>query len=262
MYEKYDCKFQMGGSDQWGNILAGVDLIRRAGRRTAQGIAFPLITKSTGAKMGKTAQGAVWLDAQRTSAYDYYQFWINADDADVVRFLSLFTFLPIDEIEALTNIEGADLNTAKTILAFEATRLAHGEKEALKAFEAASGMFGRRSIDPELLPSSKIPRSSTLIVQDLRHGHHIDHVHFAEKCDLSLVPTTVVEPDRLKEGIPAFKLFHEVGLCASGGAARRLIQQITIRLSEANYGSVKNNLAFLHPNFTPIFNRSSFAKVL
>ncbi|MFV9690068.1 MAG: tyrosine--tRNA ligase [Desulfobacteria bacterium] len=225
MYEKYACKLQMGGSDQWGNILAGVDLIRRAGQGTAQGMTFPLITTSTGAKMGKTAQGAVWLDASRTSAYDYYQFWINTDDADVVRFLLLFTFLPIDEIEAVTDIEGSDLNAAKTILAFEATQLAHGEKEALKAFEGASGMFGRRSIDPELLPGSKIPRPITLNVQDLHHGHHLDHVHLAEKCDPSLVPTTVVEPDRLKEGIPAFKLFHEVGLCASGGAARRLIQQ-------------------------------------
>jgi tyrosyl-tRNA synthetase len=225
MYEKYACKLQMGGSDQWGNILAGVDLIRRAGQGTAQGMTFPLITASTGAKMGKTAQGAVWLDASRTSAYDYYQFWINTDDADVVRFLLLFTFLPIDEIEAVRDIEGADLNAAKTILAIEATRLAHGKKEALKAFEAASGMFGKRSIDPELLPGSKIPRSITLNVQNLHHGHHLDHVHLAEKCDPSLVPTTVVEPDRLKEGIPAFKLFHEVGLCASGGAARRLIQQ-------------------------------------
>jgi len=206
MYKTYECKLQMGGSDQWGNIVAGVDLIRRSAQGSAYGMTFPLITTSTGAKMGKTAQGAVWLDPERTSPYDYYQFWINTDDADVVRFLSLFTFLPMDQIEAVHRLEGAELNAAKTILAFETTRLAHGEEEALKALKAGSGMFGGRSIDPALLPGSKLPRSK-------------------EGDDLSSVPTTSIAFDRLREGIPAFKLFHEVGLCASGGAARRLIQQ-------------------------------------
>jgi tyrosyl-tRNA synthetase len=206
MYKTYECKLQMGGSDQWGNIVAGVDLIRRSVQGSAYGMTFPLITTSTGAKMGKTAQGAVWLDPERTSPYDYYQFWINTDDADVVRFLSLFTFIPMDEIEAVKDRKDAELNAAKTVLAFETTRLAHGEAEALKACEAASRMFGGRAIDPELLPSSSIPRSK-------------------EGDDLSSVPTTSITFDRLREGIPAFKLFHEVGLCASGGAARRLIQQ-------------------------------------
>jgi tyrosyl-tRNA synthetase len=206
MYKTYDCKLQMGGSDQWGNIVAGVDLIRRSVQGVAYGITFPLIITSTGAKMGKTAQGAVWLDPERTSSYDYYQFWINTNDTDVVRFLSLFTFLPMDEIEVVKHLEGSDLNAAKTILAFETTRLAHGEAEALKGFQAASGVFGGRSIDSTLLPSSGIHR-------------------FKEAGDLSAVPTSAISFDRLRGGIPAFKLFHEVGLCMSGGAARRLIQQ-------------------------------------
>ncbi|MFH1673931.1 MAG: tyrosine--tRNA ligase [Pseudomonadota bacterium] len=206
MYKTYECKLQMGGSDQWGNIVAGVDLIRRSVQGSAYGMTFPLITTSTGAKMGKTAQGAVWLDPERTSPYDYYQFWINTDDADVVRFLSLFTFIPMDEIEAVKDRKDAELNAAKTVLAFETTQLAHGEAEALKAREAASRMFGGRAIDPGLLPGSSIPRSK-------------------DGDDLSSVPTTSITFDRLREGIPAFKLFHEVGLCASGGAARRLIQQ-------------------------------------
>lgn len=206
MYNTYDCKLQMGGSDQWGNIVAGVDLIRRAAQGAAQGMTFPLITTSTGAKMGKTAQGAVWLDPARTSPYDYYQFWVNTDDADVVRFLSLFTFLPMNEIAEVKHLEGADLNAAKTVLAFETTRLAHGDEEALKAYHASSEMFGGRAIDPALLPGSKLPR-------DKRED------------DMSSVPTTSISLDRLRQGIPAFKLFHEVGLCASGGAARRLIQQ-------------------------------------
>ena len=206
MYKRYDCRLQMGGSDQWGNIVAGVDLIRRSVHGSAYGMTFPLIITSTGAKMGKTAQGAVWLDPERTSPYDYYQFWINTDDTDVARFLPLFTFLPMDEIDAIKHLEGSDINAVKTILAFEATQLAHGEAEALKAFQASSGMFGGRSIDPAFLPSSRIHQ-------------------FKEVGDLSAVPTTSISFGRLREGIPAFKLFHEVGLCISGGAARRLIEQ-------------------------------------
>ena len=104
---RHDCRLQMGGSDQWGNIVAGIDLIRRVSGKNAFGITFPLITTSSGAKMGKTATGAIWLDAERTSPYDYYQFWVNTDDRDVVRFLSLFSFLPMNEIQAVENLDGA-----------------------------------------------------------------------------------------------------------------------------------------------------------
>jgi tyrosyl-tRNA synthetase len=201
-----DCMLQMGGSDQWGNIVAGVDLIRRVQQKTAFGVTFPLITTSSGEKMGKTAKGAVWLDAERTSPYDYYQFWVNTDDRDVARFLALFTFLPMPEIRRIETLQGADLNSAKAVLAFEATRLAHGEEKAVKAYQGAASMFGDRDVPANILPSSIIPRGES-------------------RLDDISVPQTVMELETLKEGIPAFKLFQTVGLAASGGAARRLIDQ-------------------------------------
>ncbi len=201
-----DCRLQMGGSDQWGNIVAGVDLIRRLEQTTAYGITFPLITTSNGEKMGKTAKGAVWLDPERTSPYDYYQYWVNTDDRDVVRFLALFTFLPMDEIRAVERLEGNALNSAKSILAFEATALAHGRDQALSVLRAAQGLFGGRDMSESILPSSSIPRGA------------------AETGDAA-VPTSGIPMARLKAGIPAFKLLHEIGLSASGAAARRLIHQ-------------------------------------
>ena len=203
---KYDCMLQMGGSDQWGNIVAGIDLIRKVSQKTAFGITFPLITTSSGIKMGKTHQGAVWLDPERTLPYDYYQFWINTDDRDVCRFLSLFTFLPMDEIRGAESLEGSDLNAAKSVLAFEATALAHGKEEAVKAYEAASGMFGSRQIPAKILPSSTIPRG------EMQDG------------EVS-VPMSLIDRAVLQEGIPAFKLFLMAGLVGSGGEARRLIAQ-------------------------------------
>ena len=202
----YDCCLQMGGSDQWGNIVAGIDLIRRVEGKSAFGITFPLITTAGGAKMGKTAAGAIWLDPDRTSPYDYFQFWVNTDDRDVMRFLALFTFLPMDEIRSIDTLEGADLNTAKSILAFEATRLAHGEEEALKAYQSASSMFGSRRLPDGLLPSSRIPREY-------------------DSSDDETVPQLEMRLEEFKDGIPCFKLFHAVGLTDSSGAARRLIQQ-------------------------------------
>ena len=196
----------MGGSDQWGNIVAGVDLIRRMKRDAAFGVTFPLITTSSGAKMGKTAKGAVWLDPERTSPYDYYQFWINTDDPDVTRFLSLFTFLSMDEIKTTEHLSGADLNSAKAVLAFEATLLAHGRESAIKALQAAESMFGSRSVSDTILPSSTIPRDTS-------------------KANEASVPQTDIPLDEFKEGIPAFKVFHRVGLARSGSDARRLIQQ-------------------------------------
>jgi len=206
LYDTHGCRLQMGGSDQWGNIVAGVDLVRRMRQAQTFGITFPLITTSTGAKMGKTAQGAVWLDADRTTPYDYYQFWINTDDPDVERFLSLFTFLPMAEIRNVGGLSGAERNAAKSVLAFEATRLAHGEAEAVDALRASEKMFGARRISPDLLKSSTIPREG---------GDQSDDA----------VPTTVITADQIEDGIPAFKLFALAGLADSSGAARRLIQQ-------------------------------------
>jgi tyrosyl-tRNA synthetase len=206
LFKNYDCKIQMGGSDQWGNIVAGVELIRRVEQGAAFGITFPLITTSSGEKMGKTAKGAVWLDAEKTSPYEYYQFWINTDDRDISRFLALFTFLPMDEIHPIERLSGADLNSAKAVLAFEATRLAHGNQEAVNACKAAASMFGTRNVPANILPASTIPRG------DLG-------------ADDESVPSSFLDGATLKAGIPAFKLFHQVGLANSGGAARRLIEQ-------------------------------------
>lgn len=123
LFQRYGCRLQMGGNDQWGNIVAGVELIRRVEGAAAHGITFPLLTTASGAKMGKTAQGAVWLDPERTSPYDFYQYWINTEDPDVERFLGLFTFLPMEEVRELGRLEGARIREAKEVLAFEVTKL-------------------------------------------------------------------------------------------------------------------------------------------
>ena len=203
--QKCDCCLQMGGDDQWGNIVAGIELIRRKLGKSAHALTFPLLTTASGAKMGKTAAGAVWLSAEKTSPFDFYQYWINTDDRDVTRFLKLYTFIPIDEIEATSVLEGQDLNVCKSILAFEVTKLVHGSEAALSALEAAVSVFGERRLPPDLLPSSDIPRVS------------------GEKADA--VPTSILRIKRLEDGIPAFELFAEIDLCDSRSSARRLIRQ-------------------------------------
>jgi tyrosyl-tRNA synthetase len=203
--QHYECCLQMGGNDQWGNIVAGIELIRRKGGKEVFGATFPLLTTASGAKMGKTAAGAVWLSADKTSPFDFYQYWVNTDDRDVGKFLRLYTFLPLPEIEAVDGLEGQDLNVCKTILAYEVTRLTHGQEHASASYEAASRIFGLRNLPAQLLPSSSIPRRI--------------------KAASEAVPTTTMQVDRLKHGIPAFELFAETGLCASKSAARRLIQQ-------------------------------------
>ncbi len=202
---RFGCMLQMGGNDQWGNIVAGIELIRRKTGKSANAITFPLITTASGAKMGKTAAGAIWLSSDKTSPYEFYQYWVNTDDRDVVRFLKLYTFLPLEEIEAVEGMQGQELNACKTILAYEATALTHGEENALAAHDAAIRIFGRRDLSPGLLPSSSIPRKPG----DAGDG----------------IPTTFVERGRLESGVPAFELFVETGLCDSRSAARRLIQQ-------------------------------------
>jgi tyrosyl-tRNA synthetase len=139
---RHGCTLQIGGDDQWGNIVAGVDLIRRVDQAQAYALTFPLITTATGAKMGKTAAGAVWLDAARTCAYDFYQYFVNVDDRDVVRFLKLFTFEPMEAIRRYEELGGADLIGIKRILAFAVTKIVHGESEAEKAHQATLAAFG------------------------------------------------------------------------------------------------------------------------
>ena len=188
LYREYDCKLQMGGNDQWGNILAGVDLIRRVDGGEAYALTFPLLTTSSGAKMGKTAAGAVWLDADLLSPYEFYQFWINTEDADVERFLKIYTFLPLGEIADLARLQGAAIREAKKRLAYEVTRLTHGDEEADRARDASRTLFGG--------------------------GGSGD-----------AVPTTEIAQDELASGIDVPALFQRVGLTKSRGEARRLIAQ-------------------------------------
>lgn len=206
LFKNYNCLIQMGGSDQWGNIVAGIDLIRRLEGRQAYGVTFPLIMTADGRKMGKTERGAIWLDPERTSPYEYYQFWINTDDRDVMRFLALFTFLPMEEVEEYGKIRGAEIRKAKEILAFEATKIIHGENEAEKARDASKSVFGRGEF--------KLPKLQM-------NGEGRQEIDSAEDA----IPTTLINMEKISEGIPAFKLFETTSLCASGSEARRLIEQ-------------------------------------
>jgi len=205
--QNYDALLQMGGSDQWGNIVAGIDLIRRTLGKQAFGITFPLITTASGIKMGKTHKGAVWLDPDRFSPYDYYQFWVNCDDADVARFLALFTFLPMDEINHVKTLEGADLNKAKTILAYEATKIAHGETQARAALKASASVFGAIEVPDDLLPGSTISRGIHSSASD------------------GAVPTTQIDRNDVNENDFIIDLFTRTGLCTSKSDARRLVKQ-------------------------------------
>src|SRR5215475_8767655 len=199
LFQRYGCVLQIGGDDQWGNLVAGVDLIRRVADGDAFAMTFPLLTTASGQKMGKTAAGAIWLDAELTSPYEFYQFWINVDDRDVQRFLKYYTFLPLEEITRLSALQGAELRQAKEVLAFEATKLTHGEDEARKARDAAHALFeGKRS-------ESRAQR----VLAGALAG----------------VPETAIPQVRLAAGVPVVDLLVETGLAASKSAARRLIQQ-------------------------------------
>ncbi|MBQ4160631.1 MAG: tyrosine--tRNA ligase [Clostridia bacterium] len=139
---KYDCKMELGGDDQWSNILGGIDLCRRKDQKQVYGMTFTLLTNSEGKKMGKTQSGAVWLDPAKTTPYDFYQYWRNVDDADVIKCLKLLTFVPMEEINELAKLEGQELNVAKKLLAYEVTKLVHGQAEADKVRDAAEAIFG------------------------------------------------------------------------------------------------------------------------
>ena len=188
LFQEYECRLQLGGDDQWGNILAGVDLVRRIEGERVHAATVPLLTTANGVKMGKTAGNTVWIDANRISSYEFYQDWINTDDWDVARFLACFTFLPLDEIRRLAELEDEDIREAKEILAYEVTQLDHGKKDADKAQAASRAAFG---------------------------GGNLDAVE---------IPTSVIASERLESGIPIMELFHEVGLASSCSKARRLVQ--------------------------------------
>ena len=192
LYRNYGCVLQVGGSDQWGNITAGVDLIRREEGVQAFGLVIPLLTTSSGVKMGKTEAGTIYLAADRTSPYEFYQFWINTEDADVARFLAIFTLLPMEEVRRLGSLTGADLRLAKEVLAFEVTRLVHGERAAEEARAASQVLFGE--------------------------GRPVGRA-------VEAIPTTEVPLARLEAGIPIVELFAETGLTRSRSEARRLVEQ-------------------------------------
>lgn len=188
LFQRYGCVLQIGGDDQWGNMVAGVELIRRVADGEAFVMTFPLLATASGQKMGKTAAGAIWLDAELTSPYEFYQFWINVDDRDVQRFLKYYTFLSLEEITRLSALQGAELRQAKEVLAFETTKLTHGEDEARKARDTA-------------------------------------HALFEGIGELVGVPETAIPQVRLAAGVSVVDLLVETGLAASKSAARRLIQQ-------------------------------------
>jgi len=193
--KRHGCVLQMGGSDQWGNIVNGVELGRRTDQLALYGLTAPLITTASGAKMGKTAAGAVWLNDDRLSTYDYWQFWRNTEDADVGRFLKLFTDLPLDEIARLEALEGAELNAAKKILATAATTLCHGQSAAEQAAATAEQTFEQGGIGQAL-------------------------------------PEITLSSAELTEGVAAFRLFNMAGLCATNGEARRLIRGGGARIND------------------------------
>ncbi len=194
---RHDCMLQMGGSDQWGNIVGGVELGRRIDNAELFGLTTPLLTTSSGAKMGKTAEGAVWLNEDMLSAYDYWQYWRNTEDADVGRFLRLFTELPLDEIGRLEALEGEEINDAKKVLADAATALCRGGEAAREAAETARKTF-EEGTQGDALPTMHVPRAD------------------------------------LEQGIPAFELFKRAGLAKSNAEARRLIKGGGGRLNDAS----------------------------
>ena len=194
---RYNCNLQMGGDDQWANIISGTELIRRVERKDAFGWTYPLLTTSSGKKMGKTEKGALWLDPKRTSAYEYYQYWVNTEDPDVEKFLALFTFLPMNEVRRLGQLQGADIREAKQRLAFETTAIIHGKEIALQAQEAAHSLFSRTA-----------------------------------KSDKSNVPSTTIAEEGFVNGLDILELFLQTGLCKSKGEARRLLAQGGVYINE------------------------------
>ncbi len=192
---RHDCVMQMGGSDQWGNIVNGVELGRRVDGTSLFGLTTPLMTTSSGAKMGKTAAGAVWLDAEQLSPYDFWQYWRNTEDDDVGRFMRLFTELPLGEIAKLETLKDAEINEAKKILANEVTKLCHGVEAALAAAETARETFEGAGIGADL-------------------------------------PTVEILENDLQAGVLAFDIFRQAGLTNSNGEARRLIKGNGARLND------------------------------
>lgn len=195
LFRRHGCRLQLGGDDQWSNIIAGADLIRRVEGASAYGMTFTLLTTSEGKKMGKTQSGAIWLDPNKTSPFEFYQYWRNVADADVENCLALLTFLPMDEVRRLSSLEGAEINKAKEVLAFEVTKLVHGEEEAKKAEEAAKALFGQGALGGS-------------------------------------VPSTEISKAEFVDGMDIITLLSKTELIPSRGEGRRLIQQGGVAIND------------------------------
>jgi len=202
---EYGCKLQIGGDDQWSNILSGADLIRRVDRKQAYAMTIPLITTSDGKKMGKTEKGALWLDPNRTSPYELYQYWRNTQDADVRKYLALLTFLPMEEVNRLGNAEGSAINESKKVLAYELTKLIHGEAAAEEAAKSAQALF-------------------------------------AGGGDNSSMPQTTVTAAELEAGLSIIDALTLTGLCPSKSVARRLVQQGGVAVNNEKVADMEHKL--------------------
>lgn len=207
LYKRYGCILQMGGDDQWSNILAGADLIRRKEGKPAYGLTFTLLTNSEGKKMGKTEAGAVWLDPNKTSPYEFYQYWRNVADADVKKCLSLLTFVPMDEVNRLSSLEGEKINEAKKVLAYEVTKLVHGEEEASKARAAAEALFENAG-------------------------------------NLETAPGTEISKEELSQNPRLVDILVLTGLTPSKGEGKRLIKQGGIYLNEERIDDFDRQVTF------------------
>lgn len=205
LYRKYGCKLQVGGDDQWGNIVSGADLIRRLEGAEAIGLTFPLVSRADGKKMGKTEKGALYLNPDMISPYDFYQYWRNVPDDDVTKFLFLYTFLPAEEIREMGKLKDKEINRAKEVLAFELTQIVHGKEEAEKAQEASRSAFSKNS---------------------------------GESTAVSAIPSLSITEEELKKGIGILDLFARTDLCGSNSEARRLVQQGGARINDRKVDDV------------------------
>ena len=223
LFQNYGCALQMGGNDQWGNMLAGTELIRKVAAKDAHAVTFPLITTSLGQKMGKTEKGTIWLDKNLTTPYDYYQYWINCDDADLERFLKLFTFLPLTEISMVKRLTDAQLNMAKAVLAFEATRITHGVQEAIAACQASMEAFHSRSVDADMFPSCTIPRA-------------------AAASDTSAISRYKISRKEMDAGVQICAACAKAGLTQSISETKRLIEQGGIYINDRQVKSIDEKI--------------------
>ena len=205
MYHEYNCKMQLGGNDQWSNIIGGVELIRKKSSGQAYGMTFSLLTTSEGKKMGKTEKGALWLDSEKTSPYEFYQYWRNINDPDVEKCLALLTFLPMEQVRELGALEGSQINKAKEVLAYEVTKIIHGEEEAVKAQDAARSLFGSN----------------------------------AKSADM---PSTTVEKATIENHIGILDLMQQAGLIKSKSEGRRLVEQGGVSVNDEKVQDINREI--------------------